>query len=111
MATLQAINQEYLVLALRQAAEDAAKFKDTEDGGTCNLDSAVFWPGRTKKEVIEAAAAESGVDCFISEWFGRRCVFVCIGSGQGNRRSRMAKAAYESLKLSGLDASIYYQMD
>lgn len=102
-----------LVKALQAAQAAALEHRRSEDGGSRNLDAAVFWPERGMTTVsIERAAKEAGVTISILKWpERRRCVFVYVGEGQANRRSRMAEAAWRVLKDAGLDAGMYYQMD
>lgn len=107
----KAIAKEVLIDALRDAKAAALTKIDTADGGTCNFDSAVFFPGRTTDKAIQDAAKTAGVDVGISRWDGARCVFVYVGSGQAARRTAMAEAAHKALRDKGLDAHMYYAMD
>lgn len=103
-----------LTNALIKAKEAAQVYANTEDGGTCNFDSPVI--DYREMHMSKAKAAEAikaaGLRCFEwKSWGGIRLVICGIGYGQGNRNTRMAEAAYESLKNSGISASMYYQMD
>lgn len=102
---------EQLTRALQAAKEAAEEFASSEDGGTCNFDTAVFPLKQVGRKRLAAAEEASGVSCYVQRWFGQQCVFVCIGSGQANRRTRMAEAAAKALKARGLEATVYYQMD
>lgn len=83
----------------------------SEDGGTCNFDTAVFKLDGARSATIKRAGELSGVDVDVRPWLGSNYVFVNVGEGQGNRRTRMAEAAAKVLKDKGLDACVYYQMD
>ena len=106
------MNNKYVELtkALKKAKEAAQAYANTEDGGTCNFDSPAidYREMHMSKAKAEEAITAAGLSCF--EW-NRRFVVCGIGSGQGNRRTRMAEAAYESLKADGIAATMYYQMD
>jgi hypothetical protein len=100
--------------AAREAANDAGL--NDEDGGTCNLDSPAFRLKGVTKRVIERAARQAG--CGVSDftWFGGHRWFwlQCGLLGQGNRRSRMSRAATDALKeanVSGMEVCEYCQMD
>jgi hypothetical protein len=110
------MNNKYVELtkALKKAKEAAQAYANTEDGGTCNFDSpaidyrAMHMSKAKAKEAIGAAGLRS-FDW--KSWGGMRLVICGIGAGQGNRNTRMAEAAYESLKADGMEACMYYQMD
>jgi hypothetical protein len=106
------MSTEQLTEALQAAASAAQALAHTEDGGTCNFDTAVFFPPPTlRTRTIQEAATAAGVNVGVSKWMRARCVFVYVGTGQGNRHSRMAEAATKALKAAGLEAQTYYQMD
>jgi len=103
-----------LTKALKKAKEAAQAYANTEDGGTCNFDSPAidYRKMHMSKAKAKEAITAAGLQCF--EWnslAGKLLVICGIGAGQGNRRSRMAKAACESLKADGIAATMYYQMD
>lgn len=99
-----------LEMAISIAEKEAQKYADSEDGGTCNFDTPMFKVKATKRQLaqmdwqvmqIGKRQPDGGA------WF---TVFINL-DGQGNRRTRMAEAAAESLKKSGYDASVMYEMD
>jgi hypothetical protein len=103
-----------LTAALKKARDAAQLYANTEDGGTCNFDSPAidYRAMHMSKAKTEEAIKAAGLRSF--EWNsygGKRLVICGIGAGQGNRRTRMAEAAYESLKADGMEACMYYQMD
>ena len=105
---------EKLTSALKRATFRSMRHCKSEDGGTCNFDApAVDWKaaGFRKKADFIAAVEAANLRCF--EWSSLKGLFVIsgIGWGQGNRRTRMAEAAYQSLKADGYNATMYYQMD
>ncbi len=104
-----------LTKALIDAKEVAQQYADTEDGGTCNFDSPVidYRAMHMNKSKAEAAIQAAGLRSFVWNAFGGIVgIVVCgIGKGQGNRNTRMAEAAKDSLKASGIATLMYYQMD
>jgi len=108
------MNNKYVELtkALKKAKEAAQAYANTEDGGTCNFDSPAidYRKMHMSKAKAEEAITAAGLRCFEwNSWAGKRLVVCGIGSGQG--RTRMAEAAYESLKADGIAVTMYYQMD
>ena len=103
-----------LTKALIKAKEAAQVYMNSEDGGTCNFDSpAIDYRAMhmRKGNAVEAIRA-AGLRCFDwKSWGGTRLVICGLGAGQGNRNTRMAEAARQSLKESGVEAFMYYQMD
>ena len=94
------------------AAGRAAEQADSEDGGTCNFDSAALSLPRWRKSLIEQAAKEAGTVCF--EWDLYQCkhfVFCPDTRCQANARSRNAEAMTAALRRMGYDAMDYSQMD
>lgn len=101
-----------LTAALIKAKEAALLFADTEDGGTCNMDSPMLYLPRWRKADVEAAAAAADLRCCEFTGWGAKMWIICGGTyGQGNCRTTMAEAMYKSLKADGYEASMYYQMD
>lgn len=94
--------------ALSKAEKSALQYIDTEDGGTCNFDTPIVRLKTTKKQMAELDWQFVKIECHpYKGWY-----FVGIPlSGQGNRRTRMAEAAAQSLCASGYEAKVYYQMD
>jgi len=103
-----------LTNALIKAKEEAQKYINTEDGGTCNFDCPAIdyrEMHMSKAKAVEAIK-NAGLRCFEwKSWGGMMLVICGIGAGQGNRNTRMAEAAHESLKSSGISATMYYHMD
>jgi hypothetical protein len=113
-ATRTEATRELLANAFADAwmAADTAAEQDSDDSGTCNLDTPVYRPEpAVRNSVIEQAARAAGVRISISEWFGRRAVFLYVTTGQGACRTRAAQAACCALEAAGLRATVYYQMD
>lgn len=99
-----------LETAIMNASKAAEAYAYTEDGGTCNFDSPAI---RVKATARQMAM----LDFSVTKW-GRRLpdgstwyVINMPLSGQGNRRSRMAEAAADSLRAQGYEACVCYQMD
>lgn len=102
---------EALEMALLKANNDAQAYADTEDGGSCNFDSLAIKVKATEKQM-------SQLDWGSYKWSKRDptdgktwYVVVLDYCGQGNRRSRMAEAACESMREQGYETTVYYQMD
>lgn len=110
-----------LLADLFRKAEAAALAADPgdglqNDGGTCNFDTPVLRLPRVRAVVVEAAAAEAGVNVSRSSWLGGPAWFIGVTTkGQADRRTKMAEAAYRVLKAAEipgvLHASFYQQMD
>lgn len=95
---------------LKEAVEEAKKFSNIEDGGTCNFDSATISLVGWQEKKLEAAIEAAG--CFSSKWNECNELIICGGtSGQGNRRTTMAETIYNYLKACGYNTGMYYQMD
>lgn len=112
--TLKATDDQYVEILMH--ANDAAlqaRAANEDDGGTCNFDSPVlFFPKGTRSERVQRIAKSAGIDLDVRRWLGRTCYSVgTAASGQGALRTRMAEAAYRSMKDAGLDVMMYYQMD
>lgn len=99
-----------LEMALLKANEAAQQFANTEDGGSCNFDALAIKVKATEKQMKQ-------LDWFTFKWGKRHpdgktwYVIELDYSGQGNRRTRMAEAACESMKAQGYESSVYYQVD
>ena len=94
------------------AAGVAAEAAQTEDGGTCNFDSAALYLPRWNARKVEQAAKEAGTRC--SDWnlFGQKpFVFFPFTHAQANARSRNAEAVTKSLQSMGYDAIDYCHID
>ena len=97
-----------LRVALLIAVSEAKKAKDTEDGGTCNMDTpTVFLPNWRKSDIAQAFILTGLVPDF-----KKSCVYILRAcEGQGYRRTAMAEAFCDSLKASGYNAAVDYRMD
>lgn len=99
-----------LELAIMRAEQDAQKYADTEDGGTCNFDSPMVRIKATEKQlsVMDWPVYKYGKrHADGTTWF----VISMNLNGQGNRRTRMAQAAADSLRAQGYETSLYQSMD
>ncbi|MGJ1360031.1 hypothetical protein ACR79K_25330 [Sphingobacterium siyangense] len=95
------------------ANDEAQKDVDSEDGGTCNLDSLTIDLSKKSRKFIDHLKMISrfSIDKIESKmWKGSYFVGIRL-SGQGNRRSRMVERASKYLKSQNIDCSVYYQMD
>ena len=98
--------------ALINAVNAAAMLADTEDGGTCNFDMVTLKIKIPKKltQYISVKLEKMLAHDWGRLWKGYYLVDIPL-SGQGNRRTRMAEAACESLKAAGYNAMMFYQCD
>lgn len=98
--------------ALINAVNAAAMLDNTEDGGTCNLDMVTLKIKIPKKltQYISVKLEKMLTRDWGRLWKGYYLVDIPL-SGQGNRRTRMAEAACESLKAAGYNAMMFYQCD
>jgi len=100
MATATQTKVETLADIFRQAklaAEQAGQ--NTEDGGTCNLDSPAFQCKGMRESTIKAAAELAGVDVCDFRWFGGKWFWLSsFLEGQANRRARMSQAATQVMR-------------
>lgn len=111
-------NEKYEALrkALERAKHAAELARQTDDGGTCNLDSPTLdyrAMGMSKKKAVETIE-QTGLWCFEWKVYGG-CILglvLCgMTAGQGNCRTAMAEAFHKSLKADGIESDMYYQMD
>jgi hypothetical protein len=102
---------EELAKALAKAKKEAMRYVDSEDGGTCNFDSATVRLAGWREADVKKACDIAGVNCY--KFTGRyfRPWHIGYTSGQANRRSRMAEAFSESLRASGYDSGMWYAAD
>lgn len=110
-------NKKYEKLkdALLKALEATELAKTDDDDGTCNLDSPVLLyrkMGYQKQKAI-AVVNEVGLGAWApSPGYWNGClVLTGMTIGQGNCRTAMAEAFRRSLKESGIESGMYYQMD
>jgi hypothetical protein len=105
MATLD-LNK--LMNDIAYAAAVAIMYDEVEDGGSCNFDTPMVELKLTKKE--REAVAEFLTP--VGERGYKNWYFVEVSlCGQGNRRTKMAEAAAQTLAEAGYNASVYYQLD
>ena len=104
--------KQHQILALRVAlliaVSEAEKVKDTDDGGTSNMDTpTILLPKWSESEIYEAFRL-TGLYPSIHEstvYILRAC------DGQGYRRTAMAEAFSRSLNASGYKSGVDYRMD
>lgn len=98
-----------LRVALLIAVSEAEKVKNTEDGGTSNFDNPVIVLKCWKRQDIEEAFKLTG----LRPYFENNSTIEILNSveGQGFRRTAMAEAFRDSLKVSGYNSYVRYQMD
>lgn len=99
-----------LEMAILKAEKESMKFKDYDDGGTCNFDTPIIkLPDGIKPK--DVGGLEWKVEKIGGKfWKGWYFVFTDL-RGQGNRRSKMAETVAKILKQEGIEAMVYYQMD
>ena len=103
--------EEYakLTKALERAEQEALKYADIDDGGTCNFDSPMIMLEGTSEAKLKALYGEHyGVwkpypKCYV---IGHKLM-----RGQGNRHTKMAEAFSQSLNDSGFTSYVRYVMD
>ena len=97
-----------LRLALILAKQAAEKLKDTDDGGTCNLDQPVLILPQWRNVDINEAFQNTGLWSHIEGNY----VYICGAvNGCGFRRTAMAKAFRDNLQQSGYQAYVRYVID
>ena len=97
-----------LRVALLMAVSAAEKVKDTEDGGTSNMDTPTIYLQKWSAGAISEAFQLTGL---VPSRHGNTVFILRACEGQGYRRTAMAKAFCESLKASGYTAGVDYRMD
>lgn len=103
-------NDKILALrcALLIAISEAEKEKDTKDDGTCNMDTPIlFLPGWSWAAILEAFQLTG----LVPSRRGSTVYILRACKGQGFRRTAMAEAFRDSLKASGYNAAVHYQID
>ncbi len=104
--------QENEILALRialiLAKQEAEKLKDTDDGGTCNLDLPVLILPDWHKQDIEDSFKGTGLWASIE---GNYIYIRGAVDGCGFKRTAMARAVRDSLRQSGYQANVRYLID
>lgn len=97
---------------LKAALQYGLEHAGENDGGTCNFDSPTLYLPRWKRQLVETAAKEAGLGCFVWKAFSKSAyVFSVPGVGQGYTRTNAAEAMSQFLGAFGYDSGMYYQMD
>lgn len=100
--------------ALKKARAESLKYKDTEDGGACNFDRPTIRLTRWRQADIEKACELADCGVKFGKWGGWNYYnyhIYGVGYGQGNCRTRMARAFAKSLKASGYEVGMWYAVD
>lgn len=99
-----------LTISLIRAKLEAKKYANVDDGGTSNFDTPVLRLGSEwTDERIERAFNLTGLRPYR---ISKISVLVLDAvEGQGFRRTAMAEAFRDSLRASGYEAYVDYQMD
>lgn len=116
------MNVKELLVDVFRRAEAAALAADPgegleNDGGACNFDTPVFFLKGARLADVMGAALAVGIGVTRSTWMGRPTYFLNVTMrGQGDRRTKMGRAAYDVLKaaeptIPGLRVAFYQQMD
>lgn len=95
-----------LSIALNKAREESMQFAESEDGGSCNFDTPVLSLKATKRQLQGLPLSKIDYGLWKGNWFVDLPLY-----GQGNRRTMMAQTIAKSLRESGFNASVYYQLD
>ena len=103
-------NKKILALrvALLIAISEAEKAKNTEDGGTSNMDTPTIYLPDWRESVIEEAFQLTGL---VPSRHGSTIFILRACEGQGYRRTAMAEAFCNSLRASGYTAGVDYRID
>ena len=100
---------EALRVALLIARNEAEKFANVEDDGTCNMDTPYLLLLNWKEDEIKEAFKLTGLRPYIRST-GQVLVFDAC-DGQGDRNTTMAEAFRDSMRESGYNAYVEYRMD
>ena len=100
---------QQLIDAIRKANQASINAASNDDSGTCNLDSVfIDLDGFSQSEITEFMISEY-IDATHFKGLVYELHFTVLG--QANNRTRMIKAAVESLQKDGYKAFISYQID
>ena len=105
------MDKNLFIKALREALENAKKFANTEDGGTCNFDTCEFYAKGMRLSVLEGIVKEASQELRVSKWGTGRFHIGGYECGQANRRTEMVEAFEKTLRNYGFDTGVYYAMD
>ena len=97
--------------ALQRAKDEALKFKDVDDGGTCNFDCPEIRLAGWRERLAKRAARVVGLDCDRWDWHYMNYHISGACDGQGNRRTTMAEAFARSMESAGYETAVWYAMD
>ena len=99
-----------LTVDLCKAKELATHCDLSDDGGTCNFDSAMLRLPRWQKEKVEGAVRDAGLRAFFHD--RSKCWVISVPvPAQGYARTKQAELMSEQLRADGYAAYVYYQMD
>jgi len=104
---------ESFVNAFHAAQVESSKFSDTEDKGSCNLDTVIVNFSGWRQLDIKRLESMSGFNIgekMTGIYKGYRFVFFEV-PGQAYRRTIMVEAAKKKLQELDIDCSVWYQMD
>lgn len=107
ITTIQQLKE--LETAVKTAVEKASMLSNTEDGGTCNMDSCILGV-KIPKHLRE----QTSLNLYLCDWGRYRGWYFLQDipcNGCGNRRTRQAEAASASLEEAGYRADVYYEID
>lgn len=94
------------------ASEFARAWADTEDDGTCNLDSMYMHATGFDSKKLIAAAKTVGVRGYDSTHRGQKIVFFANPEcAQASARTHMAEELCNQMCKLGYKASVWYQID
>lgn len=88
--------------------------RNSDDGGTCNLDSVFLTIPRLREKAVIEAISNAGLYCSGKrQWsfMGNGYFLNPTVSGQGNRRTKGVEVMKNKLSELGWDVSVFYQMD
>ena len=97
-----------LRVALLIAISEANKLKNTEDGGTSNMDTPTIHLPKWSDAEINEAFKLTGL---VPSKHGDAIYILRACEGQGYLRTAMAEAFCKSLRASGYNAGVNYRMD
>lgn len=100
---------QLLISAIRKANQGSINAATNDDNGTCNLDSLfIDLDGFSDMEITEIINSQYVDATHFDNHVYELHITVL---GQANNRTRMIKAAAESLQTDGYKAFINYQLD
>ena len=109
---MQNLEIKKLAELLKSAEAEAQKFKNIDDGGTCNFDQVVLNFKGKRKTFLDQLENASGYKFTKLSGFWSGFYFVNFRlSGQGSRRTTMAETSKKFLAENGVECAMYYQMD